>query len=128
MAELFFEHEYRIVDTMRDGDDALYQVPVSISEIHANRRLLLESINLRILADRKSFSFNFTLQGNLISSAQEEEFSSFEKEMRDFEQQHPDVAIQDFLDTKRALPKETPFAEKVNQFKNDLVTTARTWA
>ena len=84
MAELFFEHEHRTVDVVHSEDGVPSQVPVSISEIHANRRLFLESIKLKVLADPKSFSFNFTFHGNLISSVQYDEFASFTKELRDF--------------------------------------------
>jgi hypothetical protein len=122
MVELFLEYEYRTTDVVYSEDSVTLQVPVLISEIHASRRLFIESIKLRVLADPKSFSFNFTLQGNLISSVQYDEFASFTKELRDFEQQHPSVVIKDFLETEKALPEETSFTQKVNSLKNNLVT------
>ena len=87
--------------------------------------MLLE-IKLRVLADPKSFSFNFTLQGNLISSTQEEDFSSFEKELRDYEQQHPDVTIGDLLNPNKPLAEGTPSAKAVNEAKSNLVTIEQT--
>jgi site-specific DNA recombinase len=126
MASMFLEHEYRTFDIINSEDDAPYLVPVSISERLANRRLLLESIKLRVIADPKSFSFNFTLQGNLISSAQEEEFASFDKELRKFEEENTDVTLGDLIDANKELPEGTPFAHKVNEFKNDLVTIEQT--
>ena len=122
MADLFMEHEYRTFDIINHEDDAPELIPVSISERLANRRLLLESIKLRVLADHKSFSFNFTLQGNLISSTQEEEFASFDKELRKFEEENAYVTLGDLIDLKKPLAEGTPLAHKVNEFNNNLVT------
>ena len=63
----------------------------------------------------------------MVSSADAGRLTSFNEELKVLEAQHPGITVKDLLDTKKALPEETPFAEKVNQFKNDLVTTARTW-
>jgi len=64
----------------------------------------------------------------MVSSADAGRLTSFNEELKIREAQHPDITVKGLLDTKKALPEEAPFAEKVNQFKNDLVTTEQTWA
>jgi hypothetical protein len=53
---------------------------------------------------------------------------SFEEELQDFEEQHPDISIKELLYSKKLLPETTPFAKKVNQLKKNLVTIEQTWA
>jgi hypothetical protein len=51
---------------------------------------------------------------------------SFEKELEESEERHPDTPIKDLLDTKKLLPETTPFAKKINQLKKNLVTITQT--
>lgn len=128
MASLFFDHEYRTFDVAYSDYGEPSLIPVSPAEIHVKRRQFLESLKLKVLADPKNFSFNFTLHGNLISSTQQDEFSSFEKELRKFEEENTSVTIGDLLDPKKRLAENTPFVQKVNQLKQNLVTIEQTWA
>jgi hypothetical protein len=91
------------------------------------KRGLLESIHLKVTADPKSYQFNFTLDGKVISTTDANELSSFEDELKRFEEQHPNVSVKDLLDTNKLLPEDTHFAKKVNQLKQNLVTIERTW-
>jgi len=72
--------------------------------------------------------FTFTLDGTIISTKYTDELSSFEDDLEEFEQRHPDISIKDLLDNNKLLPENTPFAKKVNQLKQDLVTIEQTWA
>jgi site-specific DNA recombinase len=92
------------------------------------KRNLFKSIGLKVLADPKSYEFNFTLDGTIISTKYADELSSFEGELEDFEKRHPDILLKDLLDTNKLIEENTPFAEKVNKLKRDLVTTERTSA
>ena len=56
----------------------------------------------------------------------EDEISSFEDELEDFEGQHPDISLKDLMDTNKLLQENTPFARKVNKSKRNLVTIERT--
>ena len=69
---------------------------------------------------------NFTLDGTIISTTYTDELSSFEDELEDFEERHPDISIKDLLDTNKLLQENTPFAEKVNKLKQNLVTIEQT--
>ncbi len=117
-------HEY-------DWQSMLYPYPHDVedpvAEQFARKRKLFESINLRILADPKGYEFTFTLDGTIISTIYSDELSSFEDELQDFEQRHPDISIKDLLDTNKRLQESTPFAEKVKRLKQDLVTIEQTW-
>jgi site-specific DNA recombinase len=92
----------------------------------AKKRGLLASIKLKVLADPKGYEFSFTLDGTIISTTDANE--SFADELEEFEEQHPDISVRDLLDTKELLPGDTPFVQKVNQLKRNLVTIERTSA
>ena len=83
---------------------------------------------LVVKAAAHEHSLDFTLDCRIASSANAGRLTSFNEELKILEAQHPNIAVKDLLDTRKALPEEAPFAEKVNQFKNDLVTTEQTWA
>ncbi|MFC1988094.1 hypothetical protein ACFLVH_06140 [Chloroflexota bacterium] len=92
------------------------------------KRSLFEAIHLKVTADPKGYQFKFTLDGKIISTADEDGLSAFNDELKKFEEQHPDVSVKDLLDNNKLLPEDTPFAQKVNQLKQDLVTIEQTWA
>ena len=118
-------HEY-------DWQSMLYPYPHDVEDNEAEqfsrKRKLFESIKLNILAEPKGYEFTFTLDGTIISTTYSEELSSFENDLEDFEQRHPDISVKDLLDTNRRLQEDTPFAEKVNKLKQDLVTIEQTSA
>ena len=118
-------HEY-------DWQSMLYPYPHDFedneAEQFARKRKLFESIKLNVLADPKGYEFTFTLDGTIISTTYSDELSSFEDDLEDFEQRHPDISIKDVLDTNKTFQENTPFAEKVNKLKQDLVTIERTSA
>ena len=45
---------------------------------------------------------------------------------KEFEQQHPDITIEDLRDFNTQLPEDMPFGKVVNQVKKNLVTIAQT--
>lgn len=99
-----------------------------IAEQFARKRNLFESINLKILADPQGYEFNLTLDGTIVSTRSSDELSSFEDDLEDFEERHPDILIKDLLDSDKPLQEDTRFARKVNQLKQNLVTIERTSA
>ncbi|MDD5288598.1 MAG: hypothetical protein PHY28_05745, partial [Dehalococcoidales bacterium] len=86
----------------------------------------LESLRLKVTATPKDFQFNFTLDGKIISTKDADELSSFNEELAKFEEQHPEVSVKDLLDNNKPIPEDTPFAQKINQLKQNLVTIERT--
>jgi site-specific DNA recombinase len=90
------------------------------------KRDRLASIKLKVLADPKGYEFSFTLDGTIISTTDANE--SFEDELEEFEDQHPDISVRDLLDTNKPLPGDTPFVQKVNKLKQNLATIERTSA
>ncbi len=118
-------HEY-------DWQSMLYPYPHDtqddLAEQLSRKRNLFTSIKLKVLADPKGYEFNFTLDGTIISTTYTDELSSFEDELEDFEERHPDISIKDLLDTSKLLQENTPFAEKVNKLKQNLVTIEQTSA
>ena len=76
----------------------------------------------------KSFEFNFKFAGQLVSTLDSKQEDYFNNALHEFEQKHPDVFIEDFLDFKKQLPGDTPFADIVNQVKRNLVTIEQTSA
>lgn len=116
-------HEY-------DWQSMLYPYPHDVedqlAEQFSRKRNLFESVKLEVLADPKGYEFNFTLDGTIISTTYTDEISSFEDELEDFEERHPDISVKDLLDANKLLPENTPFAQKVNRLKQNLVTTERT--
>ncbi|MFC2041888.1 recombinase family protein [Chloroflexota bacterium] len=112
-----------------DQRSLLYRPPdYNEDEQLLRKRSLFEYIKLKVLADPKAYQFNFTLDGTIVSTTDTDELSSFEDELDDFEKLHPDISVKDLLDTNKLIPENTPFAKKVNQLKQDLVTIERTWA
>jgi len=111
-----------------DMDDFEKKLDEHIAEVFQRRRLLFESINLKILADPTGYEFTFTLDGAILSTKDSDDLSFFDDELRDFEELHPDISIQELLDPKKTLPENTSFAKKVNQLKRNLVTTEQTSA
>ncbi len=106
-------------------------LPLDKSQLTAQlnrKRKLLESIRLKVTADQKSYQFSFTLDGAIISTADANELSSFEDELKKFEENHPDVSVKDLLDTSKKLAGDTPFVQKINNLKQNLVTIEQTWA
>ncbi len=119
-------HEY-------DWQSLLYPYPThdsqaDLTEQLGRKRNLFACIKLKVLADPKGYEFNFTLDGTIISTTYSDELSSFEDELEDFEERHPDMSIKDLLDTNKLLQENTPFAEKVNRLKRNLVTIEQTSA
>jgi len=113
-----------------DWQSMLYPYPHDVedplAEQFTRKRNLLESINLKILADPQGYEFSFTLDGTIVSTTSSDELSSFEDALENFEKRHPDILIKDLLDTDKLLQEDTPFARKVNQLKQNLVTIERT--
>jgi len=118
-------HEY-------DWQRTLYPYPHDVEDQEAEqfsrKRKLFESIKLNVLAEPKGYEFTFTLDGTIISTKYSDELSSFEDDLEDFEQRHPHISVKDLLDTNKRLQENTPFAQKVNKLKQDLVTIEQTWA
>jgi site-specific DNA recombinase len=118
-------HEY-------DWQSMLYPYPHDVedneAEQFARKRKLFESIKLNVLVEPKGYEFTFTLDGTIISTKYADELSSFEDDLEDFEQRHPDIPIKDLLDTNKKPLEDTQFAQKVNRLKQDLVTIERTSA
>ncbi|MDD5083020.1 MAG: zinc ribbon domain-containing protein, partial [Dehalococcoidales bacterium] len=92
------------------------------------KRNLYASINLKVLATSEGYEFNFTLDGTIISSKDTQDLSSFEDQLEQFEQQHPDISVGELLNSTKPLQGDTPFVQKVNQLKRNLVTIEQTWA
>ena len=94
------------------------------------KRSLLESLQLKVVVQTKplEYQFSFKLGGQIISTADADHEAIFNKVLKEFEQQHPDITIEDILDSDKPLPEDTPFARAVNQVKNNLVTIERTSA
>jgi len=123
--------EYMKLVQEYDSQSSLYPLndgEVVLAEELIKKRKLFELINLKVTADNNGYEFNFTLDGTMISTKQIDELASFEDELDAFETQHPEIAVKDLLDGSKLLPEDTTFAEKVNQLKQDLVTTEQTWA
>jgi hypothetical protein len=51
----------------------------------------------------------------------------FEDELKAFERQYTEVSVKGLLDNQTQLPGDIPFVQNVNQLKQNLLTTARTW-
>jgi hypothetical protein len=92
------------------------------------RRRLLEKLRLEIVANPQSYEFSFKLAGQIISTADADDEAFFNQALKEFEQQHPDISIEDLLAVNKQLPEDTPFAKIVNQVKQNLVTIERTSA
>jgi hypothetical protein len=94
------------------------------------KRGLLDSLHLKIVVqpDPKSYQFSFKLGGQIISTLDADDEALFNKALKDFEQQHPDITIEDLLDFNKQLPGNSPFAQSVNQVKRNLVTIEQTSA
>ncbi|MGB2799711.1 MAG: hypothetical protein WBC82_07715 [Dehalococcoidia bacterium] len=122
------QYEWEGFEPICPGDGAPYLDASDLAEQLKRKRTFLEALRLEVKATPYEYSFKFTLDGKVVSSADADKLASFNEELEIFEAQHPDITVKDLLDTKKALPEETPFAEKINQFKNNLVTIARTWA
>jgi site-specific DNA recombinase len=99
-----------------------------VAEQFARKRRLSESINLKVVADPRSYEFSFTLDGTIVSTTSTDELSSFEDDLEQFEDRHPGVSIKDLLDTDKLLEEDTAFGRKVNRLKQNLVTIERTSA
>ena len=97
-----------------------------IAEQFARKRNLFESIKLKVVADPHGYEFSFSLDGTIVSSTSSDELSSFEHDVEDFEKRHPGILIKDLLDRDNLLEEDTPFARKLNQLKQNLVTIERT--
>jgi hypothetical protein len=52
--------------------------------------------------------------------------ASYEHDVEDFEKRHPGILIKDLLDRDKLLEEDTPFARKLNQLKQNLVTIEQT--
>ena len=90
------------------------------------KRELLDCLQLNVIADPQSYQFSFKLSGQIISTVDSDDESSFNQSLKDFEQKHPDIFIDDLLSINKQLPDDTPFARAVNQVKNNLVTIEQT--
>jgi len=92
------------------------------------KRSLLERLRLEIVANPQSYQFSFKLGGQIISTLDADNEAIFNQYLKEFEQQHPDTNIEDLLDINKQLTEDTPFAEIVNQVKQNLVTIEQTSA
>ncbi len=93
------------------------------------KRTLFEALHLEVLADPKTYKFNFKLGVDIISTSDTDQEADFNQLIKVFEQQHPETSVEDLLDFNKNLPEDTPFGRVVNNLKNlkrNLVTTART--
>ena len=109
-------------------ESLLYPYPHDVSEELSRKRSLFESIKLKLVADPEGYRFNFTLEGTIISSSDNDELSSFEEAVADFEESHPDISVKELLDKNKLIPEDTPFGQRVRQLKKDLATIEQTWA
>ena len=118
-------HEY-------DWQSLLYPYPHDtqddLTEQLSRKRNLFTSIKLKVIADPKGYEFNFTLDGTIVSTKYADEMSSFEYDLEDFEEQHPDMLVKDLLDSGKLFSENSVFAQKVNKLKQNLVTTEQTSA
>ena len=121
---LFTEHlDYEVV---YPENGYPYGVPVPPDDLLMKKRALLESIRLKVLADPTGFKFSFTLDGNIISSTQADELSSFERDLRRYEEANSYVPVKKLLDPNKPLTEDTHLAEVINEAKNNLVTIEQT--
>ena len=126
--------KYMDLVTQYDWNSTLYPMPPEgvsqddrVEQI-LRKRSLFESINLKVLADPKGYEFKFTLDGTIVSTTDKDELSSFEDQLEDFEERHPDISVKDMLDSKKTVEENMPFTTKVNHLKRNLATTVQTWA
>ena len=94
----------------------------------ARKRDLLSSINLKVLADRDTFEFDFTLDGVIHSTRYAEQHDSFNDQLDEFQRNYPGVSVRDLLDPNTVLQEDSPFARRVNRLKGNLVTIEQTSA
>ncbi|MCJ7521811.1 MAG: hypothetical protein MUP21_06315, partial [Dehalococcoidia bacterium] len=92
------------------------------------KRSILEKLRLEVVANPQSYQFSFKLGGQIISTLDADNEAIFNQYLKEFEQQHPDTNIEDLLDINKQLTEDTPFAEIVNQVKQNLVTIEQTSA
>lgn len=135
-SKLLYEYELRDLDKSSDSKSEepppLYLSPAQITKQFARKlslkRSLFEAIRLKVQADQKSYQFTIALDGHIISTTEAHELSAFDDELRRFEKKHPDVSVKDLLDNPKLLPEDTPFVQKLNQLKQNLVTIEQTSA
>ncbi|MFC2025234.1 recombinase family protein [Chloroflexota bacterium] len=91
-------------------------------------RHLLERLQLSVVVDNKplDYKLTFKLAGQIISTEDSETDDLFNKLFKEFEQQHPDMNIEDIVDPSKPLPGNSPFAQSVNRAKKNLVTIEQT--
>ena len=113
-------HEY-------EPESLLYPYPHEVSEELSRKRKLLESIKLEVVAGPEGYGFNFTLEGTMISSSDNDDLSLFEEAVADFEERHPDISVKELLDKNEVVREDLPFGKRVKQLKENLATIEQTW-
>ena len=91
-------------------------------------RHLLERLHLRVVVDNKplDYKLTFKLAGQIISTEDSETDDLFNKHFKEYEQQHPDMNIEDLIDPSKPLPGNSPFVRHINRVKKNLVTIEQT--
>jgi hypothetical protein len=127
-SDLNYEYEWRDFDCVIPEDEPPYLPPGELPKQLTRKRGLFESIRLKVTADQKSYQFSFTLDGTIISTSDANKMSSFKDELKKFEEKHPEILVKDLLDNSKKLEGDTPFVQKINNLKRNLVTIEQTWA
>lgn len=86
----------------------------------ALKRNILENLELKVTADRKTHQFSFRFYGLLVSSSQEPLDSFINEKYYEFEKQHPEYSIDDIVNPDVMLPDDSKFAQILNPVKKKL--------
>ncbi len=97
------------------------EVDDSFSNHFKDKRSFLEHICLELVADPKSFKFNFRLGAVILKSSEEDSMSFVNKLIEDFEQSHPETNSQDLVNLDYLLPEDSPLAKVLNPAKKELL-------
>ena len=90
------------------------------------KRKLFETLRLQVLATPQNYQLTFKLGAQIVSSSDADFEDHFNQLLKEFEQQHPDINMQDLLDIGTQLPEDTSFGRAVNTVKQNLVATEQT--
>jgi site-specific DNA recombinase len=93
-----------------------------------NKRAFMNTLGLKVIIDPVSgdYEFSFRLIGEIIKSSEAHVDQLFNKELQEFEKQHPEFNIEDLLDLNKQLPGDSVFASYANEVKQNLVTREQT--
>ncbi|MFC1987292.1 recombinase family protein [Chloroflexota bacterium] len=104
------------------------QASLEPTENLEENRSLLERLQLKVKVNSKplDYKLTFKLAGQIISTEDSETDALFNKLFKEFEQQNPDMSIEDVVDPSKPLPGNSLFAQSANQVKRNLVTIEQT--